>query len=77
MMPPRFCSYTLYPSKLLLLSLCRRSKSGMLINAYSGFWIVLPAYMLIAFGRDLLQGLIIASGDSSTIVTKSLPVKEE
>ena len=32
----------------------------------SGAWIVLPSYMVYAFGRDILHGLAIASGDSTS-----------
>lgn len=30
---------------------------------YSCFWIALPAYMILAFSREILQGLAIASED--------------
>ncbi|KAI4153321.1 MAG: hypothetical protein L6R39_001604 [Caloplaca ligustica] len=33
---------------------------------WTGLWIVLPAYMVYAFGTDILQGLSIAGGDQST-----------
>ncbi|KAL9021823.1 MAG: hypothetical protein Q9185_000950 [Variospora sp. 1 TL-2023] len=32
----------------------------------NGFWIVLPAYMMYAFGTDILQGLSVAGDDQSS-----------
>lgn len=32
----------------------------------SGAWIVLPSYMVYVFGKDILRGLAIASGDSES-----------
>ncbi|KAL9056477.1 MAG: hypothetical protein Q9206_002742 [Seirophora lacunosa] len=35
-------------------------------SATLGFWIILPAYMIYAFGTDILQGLSVAGDDHSS-----------
>ena len=55
--------------------LCRRSKAD---TIGSGFWLVLPSYMIYEFARDILHGLSIASGDrSSKPARASTPTKDE
>ena len=36
----------------------------------SGSWLVFPTYMAFTFATDILQGLAIASGDSSSVPAK-------
>ncbi|KAL8726210.1 MAG: hypothetical protein Q9181_006140 [Wetmoreana brouardii] len=42
----------------------------------NGFWIVLPAYMIVAFGTDILQGLAIAGADNRSKVAKRTMPRE-
>ena len=44
----------------------------------SGCWIVLPSYMAYEFGRDILYGLAIASGNTTDKLAKAAaPTKED
>lgn len=43
----------------------------------SGPWIVFPIYMISVFGQEILEGLAIATGESDSIVGKTLAIKNE
>ncbi len=45
---------------------------------HSGAWLVLPSYMTYAFGKDILDGLAKASGDTSSKPARAAtPIKNE
>ncbi len=66
----RYSCYGFSPSEFMSASSLIDYVSALLAMKYwhhcSGFWILLPAYMTHTFGRDILQGLAIASGDLSS-----------
>jgi hypothetical protein len=36
------------------------------VHFHSGLWVLFPSYMVYVFGTEILQGLDLASGASST-----------
>lgn len=45
--------------------------------ACSGAWLVFPSYMTYTFGRDILDGLAKASGDTSSKPAKAASASKE
>jgi len=48
-----------------------------LIQILSGAWIVVPTYMGWVFAKDILRGLTIASGDSSSKPARAIQYSKE
>jgi hypothetical protein len=49
----------------------------LVLTVASGAWIVVPSYMIYVFGRELVDGLAIASGEDSTASAKAVAGKDK